>query len=203
MVLGILAEGESYGYAILRRINELSGGGVGLDRGPAVPVCCTGWSGVGHVGSRVGSRSPVSGGAKYYRVTDDGLGGAGRAAPAVGHGRGCAQGGLGAPLGDRRPLLAVPAGVPGRDGAGGSGGAGPAVSRSGVTTCSAAVSCARPMPTSWRTICVVRSTGLIGAGPERGTEAFLVAVKTDGQPRRAVPRVSPGSIRNGCGSNWC
>ena len=26
MVLGILAEGESYGYAILKRINELSGG---------------------------------------------------------------------------------------------------------------------------------------------------------------------------------
>ena len=26
LVLGILADGESYGYAILKRVNELSGG---------------------------------------------------------------------------------------------------------------------------------------------------------------------------------
>ena len=38
MVLGILAEGESYGYAILRRINELSGGELDWTEGLLYPL---------------------------------------------------------------------------------------------------------------------------------------------------------------------
>src|SRR5436189_3260715 len=38
MVLGILAEGESYGYAILRRINELSGGQLDWTEGLLYPL---------------------------------------------------------------------------------------------------------------------------------------------------------------------
>src|SRR5258706_15072704 len=38
MVLGILVEGESYGYAILRRINELSGGELEWTEGLLYPL---------------------------------------------------------------------------------------------------------------------------------------------------------------------
>ena len=38
MVLGILAEGESYGYAILRRVNELSGGELDWTDGLLYPL---------------------------------------------------------------------------------------------------------------------------------------------------------------------
>ena len=38
MVLGILADGESYGYAILRRINELSGGELDWTEGLLYPL---------------------------------------------------------------------------------------------------------------------------------------------------------------------
>ena len=38
MVLGILAEGESYGYAILKRINELSGGELDWTEGLLYPL---------------------------------------------------------------------------------------------------------------------------------------------------------------------
>jgi len=38
LVLGILAEGESYGYAILKRVNELSGGRIQWTDGMLYPL---------------------------------------------------------------------------------------------------------------------------------------------------------------------
>ncbi len=71
MVLGILAEGESYGYAILRRIHELSGGELDWTEGLLYPLL--------HRLERLGyveaNWRSVSGERrrKYYRITDDGL----------------------------------------------------------------------------------------------------------------------------------
>jgi PadR family transcriptional regulator PadR len=71
MVLGILAEGESYGYAILRRINELSGGELDWTEGLLYPLL--------HRLERLGyveaSWQSVAGERrrKYYRITDLGV----------------------------------------------------------------------------------------------------------------------------------
>jgi PadR family transcriptional regulator PadR len=71
MVLGILAEGESYGYAILRRINELSDGELDWTEGLLYPLL--------HRLERLGYVQPswqsVTGQRrrKYYRITDQGL----------------------------------------------------------------------------------------------------------------------------------
>jgi len=71
MVLGILAEGESYGYAILRRINELSGGELDWTEGLLYPLLHR-LERLGYVESTwqsvTGERRR-----KYYRVTDKGL----------------------------------------------------------------------------------------------------------------------------------
>jgi PadR family transcriptional regulator PadR len=71
MVLGILAEGESYGYAILKRINELSGGELEWTEGLLYPLLHR-LERLGHVESAwqsvTGERRR-----KYYRVTDQGL----------------------------------------------------------------------------------------------------------------------------------
>ncbi|MEQ7010631.1 PadR family transcriptional regulator [Actinopolymorpha sp. B17G11] len=71
MVLGILAEGESYGYAILRRINELSGGELDWTEGLVYPLLHR-LERLGHVES---SWRSVAGERrrKYYRVTDKGM----------------------------------------------------------------------------------------------------------------------------------
>ncbi len=71
MVLGILAEGESYGYAILRRINELSGGELDWTEGLVYPLLHR-LERLGHVKS---SWRSVEGERrrKYYRITDQGL----------------------------------------------------------------------------------------------------------------------------------
>jgi DNA-binding PadR family transcriptional regulator len=71
MVLGILAEGESYGYAILRRINALSGGELDWTEGLLYPLLHR-LERLGHVES---SWQSVSGERrrKYYRITDKGL----------------------------------------------------------------------------------------------------------------------------------
>jgi PadR family transcriptional regulator, regulatory protein PadR len=70
MVLGILAEGESYGYAILRRINELSGGELDWTEGLLYPLLHR-LERLGHVESSwratAGERRR-----KYYRITDAG-----------------------------------------------------------------------------------------------------------------------------------
>jgi len=71
MVLGILAEGENYGYAILRRINELSGGELDWTEGLLYPLL--------HRLERLGyveaNWQAVTGERrrKYYRVTGRGL----------------------------------------------------------------------------------------------------------------------------------
>ncbi|HEX4249488.1 MAG TPA: PadR family transcriptional regulator [Pseudonocardia sp.] len=71
MVLGILAEEASYGYAILRRINELSGGELDWTEGLLYPLLHR-LERLGHVESSwqavVGERRR-----KYYRITDKGL----------------------------------------------------------------------------------------------------------------------------------
>ncbi len=71
MVLGIVAEGESYGYAILRRINELSGGQLDWTEGLLYPLLHR-LERLGYVESSwqstAGERRR-----KYYRITDQGL----------------------------------------------------------------------------------------------------------------------------------
>jgi DNA-binding PadR family transcriptional regulator len=71
MVLGILAEEDSYGYAILRRINELSGGELDWTEGLLYPLLHR-LERLGFVESRwrsvTGERRR-----KYYRITDSGL----------------------------------------------------------------------------------------------------------------------------------
>ncbi|WP_250283822.1 helix-turn-helix transcriptional regulator [Frankia sp. CiP1_Cm_nod2] len=70
MVLGILAEGESYGYAILKRIHELSGGELDWTEGLLYPLL--------HRLERLGCveatwRSATSERRRrYYRITDKG-----------------------------------------------------------------------------------------------------------------------------------
>ncbi|MEO6083429.1 MAG: helix-turn-helix transcriptional regulator [Umezawaea sp.] len=71
MVLGILAEEDSYGYAILRRINELSGGKLDWTEGLLYPLLHR-LERLGHVEadwrSVAGERRR-----KYYRITRTGL----------------------------------------------------------------------------------------------------------------------------------
>ena len=71
MVLGILAEADSYGYAILRRINELSGGELDWTEGLLYPLLHR-LERLGHVES---SWQSVSGERRrtYYRITRGGL----------------------------------------------------------------------------------------------------------------------------------
>ncbi|HVK26401.1 MAG TPA: PadR family transcriptional regulator [Actinokineospora sp.] len=71
MVLGILAEADSYGYAILRRINELSGGELDWTEGLLYPLLHR-LERLGHVESGwqsvAGQRKR-----KYYSITKSGL----------------------------------------------------------------------------------------------------------------------------------
>jgi PadR family transcriptional regulator, regulatory protein PadR len=70
LVLAILAEGESYGYAILKRVRALSGGELEWSDGMLYPLL--------HRLRRLGyvttewRTSPEGRRRKYYRVTDDG-----------------------------------------------------------------------------------------------------------------------------------
>src|SRR5262245_64141844 len=70
MVLGILADGQSYGYAILRRISELSGGELDWTEGLLYPLLHR-LERLGYVES---SWQSVTGERrrKYYRITDNG-----------------------------------------------------------------------------------------------------------------------------------
>jgi DNA-binding PadR family transcriptional regulator len=70
MVLGILAEGESYGYAILKRISDLSGGELDWTEGLLYPLLHR-LERLGHVES---SWQEVAGERrrKYYRITEAG-----------------------------------------------------------------------------------------------------------------------------------
>jgi DNA-binding PadR family transcriptional regulator len=71
MVLGILAEGESYGYAVLRRINELSGGELDWTEGLLYPLLHR----LERLGHAESSWQAVTGERrrKYYRITRTGL----------------------------------------------------------------------------------------------------------------------------------
>ena len=71
MVLGILAEADSYGYAILRRISELSGGELDWTEGLLYPLLHR-LERLGHVES---SWQSVAGERrrKYYSITRGGL----------------------------------------------------------------------------------------------------------------------------------
>jgi len=70
LVLGILAEGESYGYAILKQVSELSGGRLEWTDGLLYPLLHR-LERLGHVES--GWRQPDGGRRrKYYRITERG-----------------------------------------------------------------------------------------------------------------------------------
>jgi len=70
LVLSILAEGESYGYAILKRVRELSGGELAWTDGMLYPLL--------HRLGRLGyvttewRASPERRRRKYYAITDEG-----------------------------------------------------------------------------------------------------------------------------------
>lgn len=71
LVLAILAEGDSYGYAILKRVRELSGGRLEWSDGMLYPLLHR-LERVGFVESRWGE-SETGRRRKYYRITDEGL----------------------------------------------------------------------------------------------------------------------------------
>jgi PadR family transcriptional regulator PadR len=70
MVLGILAHGESYGYAILKQVDEVSGGELAWTDGLLYPLLHR-LERLGHIesGWRV---SPTGRRRKYYQITDQG-----------------------------------------------------------------------------------------------------------------------------------
>jgi PadR family transcriptional regulator PadR len=70
LVLAILSEGESYGYAIIKRVDELSGGRMQWTDGMLYPVLHR-LERAGYVESSWG-RSGSGRRRKYYRLTDRG-----------------------------------------------------------------------------------------------------------------------------------
>jgi len=70
LVLGILAEGESYGYAILKQVNELSGGQLEWTDGLLYPLLHR-LERFGHVES-TWQTPPGERRRKYYRITEQG-----------------------------------------------------------------------------------------------------------------------------------
>lgn len=70
LVLGILADGESYGYAILKQVNDLSGGQLEWTDGLLYPLLHR-LERLGHV--EANWQTPPGGRRrKYYRITDQG-----------------------------------------------------------------------------------------------------------------------------------
>ena len=69
-MLGILAEGESYGYAILKQVDELSGGQLEWTDGLLYPLLHR-LERVGHV-EAAWATPPGGRRRKYYRLTDQG-----------------------------------------------------------------------------------------------------------------------------------
>lgn len=70
LVLAILAEGDSYGYAILKRVGELSGGELRWTDGMLYPVLHR-LERLGHVSASWGT-SDAGRRRKYYRITRSG-----------------------------------------------------------------------------------------------------------------------------------
>ena len=71
LVLAILREGESYGYAIIRRVSELSRGQLGWTDGMLYPVLHR-LERNGYIEASWG-RSQTGRRRKYYRLTDRGV----------------------------------------------------------------------------------------------------------------------------------
>jgi PadR family transcriptional regulator, regulatory protein PadR len=69
LVLAILAEGESYGYAILKRVRELSGGELQWTDGMLYPLLHR-LHRLGHVTTEW--RTPEGRRRRYYAITDEG-----------------------------------------------------------------------------------------------------------------------------------
>ena len=72
LVLAILAEGESYGYAILKRVRALSAGELEWTDGMLYPLLHR-LDRLGHVTTEW-RKSPEGRRRKYYALTDDGRG---------------------------------------------------------------------------------------------------------------------------------
>jgi DNA-binding PadR family transcriptional regulator len=72
LVLGILAEGDSYGYAIIKRVSELSGGALQWTDGMLYPVLHR-LERLGYVKGRWGA-SETGRRRKYYHLTAQGRG---------------------------------------------------------------------------------------------------------------------------------
>ena len=70
LVLAILAEGESYGYAIIKRVAELSGGRLQWTDGMLYPVLHR-LERQGYVAAKW-SMSEIGRKRKYYRITKEG-----------------------------------------------------------------------------------------------------------------------------------
>lgn len=70
LVLAILTEGTSYGYAILRRVRELSGGEVEWTDGMLYPLLHR-LERLGYIRAEWG-KSPEGRRRRYYEVTDSG-----------------------------------------------------------------------------------------------------------------------------------
>ncbi len=70
LVLGILAEGDLYGYAILKRVSELSGGGMQWTDGMLYPLLHR-LERLGHVSSSWGT-SDAGRRRKHYAITPAG-----------------------------------------------------------------------------------------------------------------------------------
>lgn len=70
LVLGILAEGESYGYAILKQVSDLSGGQLAWTDGLLYPLLHR-LERLGHVES-VWRQADGERRRKYYRITEQG-----------------------------------------------------------------------------------------------------------------------------------
>ncbi|WP_129783154.1 PadR family transcriptional regulator [Promicromonospora panici] len=70
LVLGILADGESYGYAILKRVNELSGGRMQWTDGMLYPLLHR-LERLGYVQATWGT-SEAGRRRKHYAITQDG-----------------------------------------------------------------------------------------------------------------------------------
>ena len=70
LVLAILADGTSYGYAILKRVRELSGGDLEWTDGMLYPLLHR-LERVGHIRAEWGT-SPEGRRRKYYEITESG-----------------------------------------------------------------------------------------------------------------------------------
>ena len=70
LILGIIAEGDTYGYAILKRVSELSGGALAWTDGMLYPVLHR-LERQGHVEGTWGA-AETGRKRKYYRITPQG-----------------------------------------------------------------------------------------------------------------------------------